>query len=376
MSACVAPTRPMAAAQVLAGELRYSRVWEDHALIDHALTITPKDDVLMIASAGCNVLNLLLHEPRRIVAIDLNPSQTALLELKIAAARMLDHAGFLELLGVTRGHALQRYDAVRRLLSWDARTWWDANIWMLAYGVERTGRLDRFIGDFQRDHVARLHPPELIDRLFATRDLTARQRLVDEELLTPEFIREFLAYFTRDSLAGRGRHPAQFRYVQELDVAGWFLARFRWACTALPVRGNFYLERFLRDERSEPAWRAPYLRPENYERLQRLVSRVEVVTSDVESYLAERPATFTKAALSDVFEYMSPEAAERSFAALAEAMPAGGRLAYWNLFVPRESPASLRDRIRPLPLLARALWRRDRAWFYSAFHVDEVVAPW
>ena len=375
MSACLASTRPTAAAQVLAGELRYSRVWEDHALLEHGLAITPKDEVLMIASAGCNVLNLLLREPRRIVAIDLNPSQTALLELKIAGARTLDHAGFLELLGLAPGHALRRYDAVRRLLSWDARTWWDANIWMLAHGVERTGRLDRFIGDFQRNHVARLHRPELIDRLFATRDLIARQRLVDTELLTPEFIREFLAYFTRDSLAGRGRHPAQFRYVEELDVAGWFLARLRWACTALPVRGNFYLERFLRGDRAEPAWRAPYLRPENYERLQALVSRVEVVTGDVESYLAAQPAAFTRAALSDVFEYMSPAMSERLFGALADAMPAGGRLAYWNLFVPRESPASLRDRIRPLDRLSRALWRRDRAWFYSAFHVDEVLAP-
>ena len=375
MGTCVMPRERTAAAQVLAGELRYSRVWEDHALLDHGLAITPKDEVLMIASAGCNVLNLLLHEPRRIVAIDLNPSQTALLELKVAAARTLDHVGFLELLGLARGRPLARYDAVRRLLSSEARSWWDANTWILAHGVERAGRLDRFIGDFQRNHIARLHPPELIDRLFATTDLNARQRLIDEQLLTPAFISAFLAYFTRDSLAGHGRHPAQFRYVDEIDVAGWFLARLRWACTSLPVRGNFYLERFLRGDRAEPEWRAPYLRPENYERLRRLVSRVEIVTGDLESYLAEQPGMFTRAALSDVFEYMSPEATEGLFAALADAMPAGGRLAYWNLFVPRESPESLRDRIQPLPRLSRALWRRDRAWFYSAFHVDEVLAP-
>jgi S-adenosylmethionine-diacylglycerol 3-amino-3-carboxypropyl transferase len=55
-------------------------------------------------------------------------------------------------------------------------------------------------------------------------------------------------------------------------------------------------------------------------------------------------------------------------------MPNGGRLAFWNLFVPRESPISQRDRIRPLPRLSRALARRDRAWFYSAFHVEEVLA--
>jgi S-adenosylmethionine-diacylglycerol 3-amino-3-carboxypropyl transferase len=373
MSACIVPTRPDAAADVLAGELRYSRVWEDHTLLEQGLGVTPNDDVLMIASAGCNVLNLLLREPRRIVAIDLNPAQTALVELKIAALRTLDHAGFLELLGLARGRTLARYDAVRPALSANTRRWWDANTWMLAHGVERTGRLDQFIGDFQRLHVARLHSPDLIDRLFETRDLIARQRLVDRELLTPEFVRSFLAYFTRDALAGRARHPSQFRYVGEIDVAAWFLARLRWACLAMPVRGNFYLERFLRGERADPTWRAPYLRPNNYERLQSLVGRVEIVTGSLESYLAEQPDSFTRAALSDVFEYMSPGAAEEMFAALAEAMPAGGRLAYWNLFVPRESPASLRHRIRPLSRLSRALSRRDRAWFYSAFHVDEVL---
>ena len=374
MTVCIVPSRPEPAAQVLAGELRYSRVWEDHALLEHGLAITPKDDVLMIASAGCNVLNLLLHEPRRIVAIDLNPAQTALLELKLAGIRTLDHRGFLELLGIVRGRTLVRYDAVRRALSPDTRAWWDSNTWMLAHGVERTGRLDRFIAEFQRSQVARLHPRALIDRLFETRDLIERQRLVDRELLTPELMREFLAYFTRDSLAGRGRHPAQFRYVDDVDVAAWFLARLRWACTAIPVRGNFYLERFLRGERSNPEWRAPYLRPENFERLQALVSRVEVVTGDLESYLETEGRTFTRAALSDVFEYMSQGATEQLFARLAEAMPHGGRLAFWNLFVPRESPISQRDRIRPLPRLSRALARRDRAWFYSAFHVEEVLA--
>ena len=373
MNCGIALKRGEPAAQVLAGELRYSRVWEDHLLLEQGLAVTPKDEVLMIASAGCNVLNLLLHEPRRIVAIDLNPAQTALVELKIAAIRTLDHAGFLELLGLERGRPLVRYDAVRSQLSWEARNYWDANIWMLAHGVERTGRLDRFIGEFHREHVARLHSRELIDRLFTTRDLLERQRLVDRELLTPEFTKAFLAHFTRESLAGRGRHPAQFRYVENIDVAAWFLARLRWACTALPVRGNFYLERMLRGEQADPAWRAPYLRRENFERLRELVSRVEVVVGDLESYLADQPPTFTKAAVSDVFEYMSPGAAEGLFEALANAMSGGGKLAYWNLFVPRQSPEVLRARIRPLPRLSRALWRRDRAWFYSAFHIDEVL---
>ncbi|HET6701652.1 MAG TPA: DUF3419 family protein, partial [Gemmatimonadaceae bacterium] len=242
--------------------------------------------------------------------------------------------------------------------------------------VERAGRLDRFIGEFQREHLARIHPLSLLDRLFEMSDRDSRRRLVDFELYTPEFVAAFLDHFSRSALAGRGRHPEQFRYVAEMDVGRWFLDRLRWACTELPVRGNFHLERFLRGELRDATWLPPYLEPSGFARLRALVDRVEVVTGDLESYLASRePETLTKAGLSDVFEYMSPDAAEHLFAALAGSLRGDGRIAYWNLFVPRESPPSLRDRIRPLSHLSRALSRRDRAWFYGAFHVDEVVGP-
>ena len=44
MTVCMTPSRPEPAAQALAGELRYSRVWEDHALLEHGLAVTPKDE--------------------------------------------------------------------------------------------------------------------------------------------------------------------------------------------------------------------------------------------------------------------------------------------------------------------------------------------
>ena len=81
-----------ASAVLATGELRYSSVWEDHLLLEQGLNPRGDDDLLVVASAGDNVLNLLLREPRRITAIDINPAQTALLELKVAAISMLDHA--------------------------------------------------------------------------------------------------------------------------------------------------------------------------------------------------------------------------------------------------------------------------------------------
>jgi S-adenosylmethionine-diacylglycerol 3-amino-3-carboxypropyl transferase len=374
------PMRPAAGpalelAQALGGELRYSRVWEDHLLLERGLGVGPDDELLLIASAGCNVLNLLLQAPRRIVAIDFNAAQTALVQLKLAGFRGLNHDGLLELLGITRGDPLARYDTVRPLLPWDARDWWDANTGLIAAGIEGAGRLDAFLARFQREQIARIHSPALINRLFTLRTAAERRAFVDGELFTPEFETAFRAYFARDAFAARGggRHPAQFRYVTEADVGGWFLGRLRWVCTDLPARGNFYLERFLRGGTGGAQWLPPYLAPEHHDRLRALVSRVEVVTSDLESYLATAGARrLTKAGLSDVFEYMAPEHADGVFAMLASTLPRHARIAYWNLFVPRESPVALRGKLRPIGRLARSLSRQDRAWFYGAFRVEEV----
>ena len=82
--------------------LIYNTCWEDPAVDRKALNLGPNDTVLAITSAGCNVLDYALLGPKRIHAVDANPRQTALLELKLAAIRCLDYEDFFALFG--RGH--------------------------------------------------------------------------------------------------------------------------------------------------------------------------------------------------------------------------------------------------------------------------------
>ena len=69
--------------------LVYNTCWEDPAVDRQALALGPDDTVLVITSAGCNALDYALQARRRIHAVDANPRQTALLELKIAGIRAL-----------------------------------------------------------------------------------------------------------------------------------------------------------------------------------------------------------------------------------------------------------------------------------------------
>ena len=79
--------------------LVYNTCWEDPAVDRIALRLNTDDTMLAITSAGCNVLDYALAGPRRIYAVDANPRQTALLELKLAGIRALEFDDFFSLFG-------------------------------------------------------------------------------------------------------------------------------------------------------------------------------------------------------------------------------------------------------------------------------------
>jgi S-adenosylmethionine-diacylglycerol 3-amino-3-carboxypropyl transferase len=70
--------------------LIYNTCWEDPALDREALQLTGDDRLLVITSAGCNALDYLLAGCGEVNAVDVNPIQNALLELKVAAAQTID----------------------------------------------------------------------------------------------------------------------------------------------------------------------------------------------------------------------------------------------------------------------------------------------
>jgi betaine lipid synthase len=95
-------------------EYIYAFTWED-SRVDHRLLKLGSDDVVLaITSAGDNILSYALSSPARIHAVDLNPNQNHLLELKVAAYSALPYAEFWKLFGEGR-HANFRSLLISRL---------------------------------------------------------------------------------------------------------------------------------------------------------------------------------------------------------------------------------------------------------------------
>ncbi|POR31647.1 Uncharacterized protein TPAR_08150 [Tolypocladium paradoxum] len=80
-------------------EYIYAFTWEDARVDERLLKLGPEDKVIAISSAGDNILSYLAQSPARVHAVDLNPTQNHLLELKAASYTALAYEDFWMIFG-------------------------------------------------------------------------------------------------------------------------------------------------------------------------------------------------------------------------------------------------------------------------------------
>jgi S-adenosylmethionine-diacylglycerol 3-amino-3-carboxypropyl transferase len=348
--------------------VRYASVWEDADVLCEALAPAARGGrLLSIASAGDNALALLTLDPAEVVAADLSAAQLACVELRIAAFRALERDALLAFLGVTPSDdRVATYARLRGGLGAEARAFWDAHPRAVAGGVIHAGKFERYLTGFATWVLPLVHRRRTVLALLEERGPAEREAFYARRWDTWRWRLLFRVFFSRAAMGRMGRDPAFFAHV-EGSVGSRILARTRHALTALPARGNPYLAYILTG--NYPPHALPrYLRPEWFDVIRARLDRVRLVHGRVD----EVEGPFDGFNLSDVFEYMSPAEHEAAYAALVARARPGARLAYWNLLAPRGRPESLAGRVDALRAEAAALHARDRAWFYGAFHVDEV----
>jgi S-adenosylmethionine-diacylglycerol 3-amino-3-carboxypropyl transferase len=364
-----------AVAERIRGRIVYSQCWEDPATGQAALELRPDDDLLVVTSGGCNALAFALAGPRTITALDVNPAQNHLLELKIAALRGLEHPSLLRFVGVRDAQdRLGVYDRLRTGLSRDARDFWDRQPAAIARGVLHAGRFERFLRIFRRAVLPLMHRNATVETLLALDGGPAQRAFYDEVWNTRRWRLLFQLFFGKLAQSRLGRYPEFFREVELTNVGRHYLARARHVLAELPVRGNWFVEYILTGTYRDPDAGPPYLRPSNHHVLRERLDTIEIVTDDVESYL-DRPLQrqFSAFYLSDVFEWMDRSRYEGTLIRIARAGRPGARLCYYNNLVPRRRPDLLAHALVPDDVLGRRLHTADRSFVYSDVVVERVV---
>lgn len=364
--------RSEAAQQADFSAFRYAQCWEDADVLLEAVQVQPGDHCVSIASAGDNVLAMLSRAPERIVALDLSSAQLAALELRVAAYRVLTHSEVLVLVGSKPGnHRDQLYRRCREHLSDTARRFWDSQPPAIARGIGSCGKFERYFALFRKRILPLVHSHSKVERLLQSKTRDQRIHFYTSEWDTLRWRLLFKVFFSRTVMGRLGRDPSFFRYV-EGSVADRILNRTRYALTELDPAENPYVQWILSG--THPTALPYALRPENFEPIRRNLDRLEWRQQSLEEYLDTLDARLVNCYnLSDIFEYMSQENYERLLHRLVRAAKPGCRLVYWNMLADRSRPHSMRDQLRQLKDVASALHARDKAFFYSALVVEEVL---
>ncbi len=294
--------------------LVYNTCWEDPRLDRKAMTLTPDDDVLVITSAGCNALDYVLAGPRSVHAVDMNPRQNALLELKLAAIGRLEFDDFFQMFGEGRIRgARQLYQQVLRseLSPW-SQEYWDR--WIKFFDNPRrpfyfrgtSGGFARLI-NLYIDRVACIRP--IIDRLLEAPSVEMQRQIYESELHDRFWTRSMRFAMGRDTTLSLVGVPRAQRKQVEKDYEGG-IVKFIQDCmesvfARLPIRDNYFWRVYITGQYT-PDCCPEYLRPECFQRLKEgLADRVHVHTDSVEGFLRSSDQTFSRYVLLDHMDWLS-----------------------------------------------------------------------
>ena len=294
--------------------LVYNTCWEDPRLDRVALQLTPTDNVLVITSAGCNALDYALCQPQHVYAVDMNPRQNALLELKQAAIRRLDFDTFFQMFGEGRLPGVRAvYSAeLRPQLSEWSRGFWDRKIkWF--DNRRRTFYFRGSSGAFARllkvyiDRMIKVGPQ--LQQLLNAENLAAQQAIYND-ILKERFWTGLVKFaLNRDTtLSMLGVPRAQRRQIEAHYPGG--LIKYCQDCvegvfSKLPLRDNYFWRVYINGQYTR-ACCPEYLTAEGFRQLKSGdVDRITTHTDSVQGFLEKHSGTISRFVLLDHMDWLS-----------------------------------------------------------------------
>jgi len=374
--------------------LVYNQIWEDPDVDAAALQLGSHSRILTISSAGCNVLNYLVHRPASITAVDLNRHHLSVTRLKIACMEHLptDEAMFRfwgeandpRNIDAFMEHIAPRLDAQTREYWCKRRLGGRARIEAFATGFYRRSRLGRLLGVIHGSLRAVGRDPR---RVLDLRDDSQAVEAAFERMFGPLFDNAALGWLSNSPLSvfNLGIPPEQFRVMRDESLSGTLLLEYRERVHRLLCRwslnDNYFawqaLARRYDTERRQAV--PPYLKTEHRDTIRDGLGVVSTRLISTIDYLERaEPGAHNAFIFLDSQDWMTPEMIARQWAQIARVGSPGSRIIFRTAGAssPIENalPADLLARFEYHAAASREFHRQDRSAIYGGFHLYTLTA--
>ncbi len=376
----------------------YNQIWEDPRVDAEALQIGPETSLLTISSGGCNILNYLVHRPKRIVAVDLNANHMALTRLKLAAIKHLpDYETFYNFFGHGKHpDNIANYNRyLRDNLDPLTRSFWESSDWPgRKIGPKRLNYFKRGLYDhaklgqfFRVVHGLARKMRRDPARLLTAKTIAEQEQIFDENF-GPLFENRLVRWMGRQPVAvySLGIPPSQHAAMLEEQqgdggrLFDMYKERVRRLACGFPLDDNYFAwQAFGRRYDHENRRALPdYLKPENYETVRSLVDRVEThVASLTDQLRLEQPGSLNAFVLLDSQDWMPPAVIDELWGEIVRVGGPDTRVIFRTAGEKSPVEAALspetRARFHYDQERSRVLHAQDRSAIYGMFHLYERV---
>jgi S-adenosylmethionine-diacylglycerol 3-amino-3-carboxypropyl transferase len=349
----------------------YSTCDEDSYSELRALDITSNDRVLCVTGSGCRTLSLLACNPKYLISVDYASGQNYLLELKLAAIRVLSYDMLLKFFGVE--DCPNRWDlfcSFKKQISPQASAYFRANRWAIDRGILFAGRHELFYVRFVAPLMRLLYGRQM--------EQIARASNLEEQR---EIYNKHISGFLWNLLIRVGFSPLSIslilndpKYVVEMNVnvGDYLIERLDHTFNHHLVRDNHWTSFMFYGKYFGKRCLPHFLLEENYHAIRRATTKVEIVTGNLIEYMKKMPEqSIDKYSLSDVTSCIDIQTFKSLLLEVIRTSENSGKLCYRNFLNKQLIPPIFEDILHRDHELNSLLYHDDLAFAYS-FEVAQI----
>ncbi|MFK7827524.1 MAG: DUF3419 family protein [Oligoflexales bacterium] len=289
-------------------KINYSAANEDGNSERGFLSIGSHDRVLCITGSGSRPLDLIVDKPESLTAIDFNPSQTSLCELKIACYKELEYEEFCAFIGLSPSSTSKRkstYRALRSQLSTAAREFWDIHVSEVEKGILYCGTWETFMQVMAKFAQVR---SKTLRSLFACQDINEQYYIWKTDwdnsiwksslwLFSRRFVWKYLL-----------KEPGIEFVPASMNIYWYMYDRFEHCARSFLLKDTPYAHLLLWGHYCKESLPL-HLRPENFPIIKTHIDSLKLQTGSLLDFLHTDSAknNFSAFSLSDFSSYASPD---------------------------------------------------------------------
>jgi S-adenosylmethionine-diacylglycerol 3-amino-3-carboxypropyl transferase len=350
-------------------EIIYSSSNEDTESERKALKINPDDTILCITGSGARPLDLLVDSPKKIISIDFNETQNFLLELKIAAFKVLNYDECIRFLGIGFSiNRLQVFNQLKPQLSDKAIAFWTQNLQHIEKGPLYCGKWERILKGLLRLSFFR---KQTIQKLIHASSIEEQKKLwhtISNHITWKVFLKIISNRFLWMYII---REPGAKLIPKTFDVYKYISSRIDYLVNNFILKENHYANLLFNGSYLDSCILPHHLRKENFELIKSNIDKIEITTGSLSDYLLTQQHKISAFSLSDFSSYAPDEMYHSIWKNILFASTDHAKFCE-RLFLVKRNPEQQFHEIKRDTLLEAQLFVEDEVAIYT-FCVGNII---